>query len=80
MDSRQFGRSTTGSFRAGPTGPPFVEMKKAEIITTRFPLIFKQHTPLDCLVMLIQMISELFKAGQVTLYIIEHEMQENIFR
>jgi len=30
--------------------------------------------------MLIHMVNELFKAGQVTLYILEQEMQENIFR
>ena len=30
--------------------------------------------------MLIHLVNELFKAGQVTLYVLEQEMQENIFR
>ena len=41
QDMRPYGRSTTASFKVGTTGPAFLEMKKAELINTRFPLIFK---------------------------------------
>lgn len=65
---------------AGGRAPHYnLDLKKAEQITRTMPLIFKCTKVLEAIIMQLQLIKEVFKAQKITLFIVDSDLQKNIF-
>ena len=65
---------------AGGRAPMYMDIRKAETITAHMPSILRQAKALDSIVQSLQMIKEVFKAQKVTLFIIDPDLQANLFQ
>lgn len=65
---------------AGGRAPMYMDLKKAETVTLHMPSILRQARALDSIVQSLQMIKEVFKAQKLTLFIIDPDLQANLFQ
>ena len=65
---------------AGGRAPMYVELRKAEATTLHMPTIWRQTKALDSIIQSLQMVKEVFKAQKVTLFIIDPDLQANLFQ
>lgn len=65
-------RSAMSFFQAAATQTSqYIDIKDTEEFTIRYPLIFKQASPLDYLVMVINVIHQIFPGSSVMLYVLD---------
>lgn len=67
-------RSTMNCFQAAASTPQHIDIKQTEEFTIKYPLIFKQNSPLDYLVMVMNVIHRIFPGSEVMLYVLDSEM------
>lgn len=70
---------TNMSFAGGRAPHYNLDLKKAEQITNTMPQIFKCAKVLESIILMLQMMKDVFKAQKITLFIVDTDLQRNIF-